>query len=207
MSATGRSAVRRELDNYPTPAWCVRRLLERVDLPGGTWLDPCAGDGAIIRAARPLRPDVSWAAVEIREACRDSLRRLLPPHRILIDDFVNSSPPVGGPTSVVIGNPPFSMADAFIRRTLESKWARVTCFLLRLNFLAGGKRSQYWSHWTPDVYVLPNRPSFVGEGKTDSCEYAWFVWHARELPRQTGHVSVLDHTPLEERNAPGEAAP
>ena len=28
----------RGCDYYPTPAWCVRRLLEAVDLPGGRWL-------------------------------------------------------------------------------------------------------------------------------------------------------------------------
>lgn len=64
MSATGRSDVRRLDDFYATPAWCVRRLLEGVNPPGGLWLEPCAGDGAIIRAVEEMRADVKWHAVE-----------------------------------------------------------------------------------------------------------------------------------------------
>jgi hypothetical protein len=46
MSATNRGAVRRADDYYATPAWCVRALLASVQLPGGRWLEPAAGDGA-----------------------------------------------------------------------------------------------------------------------------------------------------------------
>ena len=51
MSATNRGAVRNEHDFYPTPAWCVHRLLEAVPLPAGRWLEPCVGDGAKIGRA------------------------------------------------------------------------------------------------------------------------------------------------------------
>ena len=47
--------MRRDRDYYPTPSWCVRALLETVDLPTGTWLEPTAGDGAIIRAVDEYR--------------------------------------------------------------------------------------------------------------------------------------------------------
>ena len=49
----------------------------------------------------------------------------------------------------------------------------------------------------PDVYVLPNRPSFTGHG-TDSCEYAWFVFGASR-PKPRGLVRVLATTPKEQR--------
>ena len=102
MSATGRSSVRKDYDNYPTPAWCVRRLLERVDLPGGTWLEPAAGDGAIVRAVRAARHDVDWIAVEIREDCRHLLRREVPGDRVVIGDFLTCDLPVK--PRVVIAN-------------------------------------------------------------------------------------------------------
>jgi hypothetical protein len=51
VSATKRgSGVRTPDDAYETPAWCVQRLLEKLQLPGGNWLEPGAGDGAIIKA-------------------------------------------------------------------------------------------------------------------------------------------------------------
>lgn len=60
MSSTARGAVRKREDYYPTPGWCVRRLLEATTtkLDGKRWLEPGAGMGHIIRAAQPLRPRV-----------------------------------------------------------------------------------------------------------------------------------------------------
>ena len=69
--------------------------------------------------------------------------------------------------------------------------------LLRLNFLAGGGRADFMRAQEPDVYVLPNRPSFTGHG-TDSCEYAWFVFGASR-PKPSGIVRVLATTPKEQR--------
>lgn len=194
MSSTKRGSSRASLDVYPTPAWCVQRLLERVDLPGEEWLDPCAGDGAIVRAVRACRHDVKWTAVEIREDCRHLLRREVPGDRVLIGDFLSLELPVA--PRVVIGDPPYSLATEFIQRSLDL--ADTVAFLLRLNYLASAKRAEDARTRAADVYVLPNRPSFTG-GKTDSCEYAWFVWKREELPRRTGHVSVLAITSLEER--------
>src|SRR3989304_194672 len=56
MSATGRNKSGKErdpYDYYPTPAWCVDRLAEacpEVRNRKNRILEPCAGDGAILRA-------------------------------------------------------------------------------------------------------------------------------------------------------------
>ena len=47
----------------------------------------------------------------------------------------------------------------------------------------------------PDVFVLPDRPSFTGEG-SDSADYAWFVWPSTI---RAARFQVLKATPLAER--------
>ncbi len=37
---------------------------------------------------------------------------------------------------------------------------KTVAFLLRLNFLGADERSDFWREYPPDIYVLPNRPSF-----------------------------------------------
>ena len=194
MSSTNRGTRRAADDVYPTPSWCVQRFLEHVDLPGGLWLDPCAGDGAIIRAVRPLYPDVVWSAVEIRDECFGKLAYEVSGERVQLGDFLTIK--LLEAPRVVIGNPPYSLAQEFVARAMEV--SDVAAFLLRLNFLASAKRAAWGRESTPDVYVLPNRPSFTG-GRTDSCEYAWFVWRRKELPRSSGSLTVLATTPREER--------
>lgn len=191
MSSTNRGRQRVRADNYPTPAWCVRRILEETNLPAGNWLEPCAGEGAIIRAVNRQRQDVSWTAVEIRqEACRD----LLTLHAVdsVCANFLTLPPPPH-PYAVTITNPPFILAMQFVQACQAV--SQHVVMLLRLNFLASEARSDFMRSTRPDVYVLPNRPSFVRGGQTDSIEYAWFHWH----PESQGVLRVLPTTPAAER--------
>jgi hypothetical protein len=185
VSSTNRGAVRRASDYYPTPAWCVRSLLSEVALPGGSWLEPCAGDGAIIRAVREVRPDVRWTGWELREEAAPSLRRLLPAPRLHIGDFL-ASPKPRRRYSVALTNPPFSRATPFVEACLER--ADLVVMLLRLSFLSTRDRADFMRSHCPDVYVLAKRPSFTG-GPTDSADYAWFVWTTAR--RGTGRIRVL----------------
>jgi len=191
VSSTNRGGERSPADYYATPEWCVRRLLEEVPLPGGRWLEPAAGDGAIIRAAR--RNDVVWTAWEIRNTEATSLHACVSGGDVHIGDFVeatNKGSLSGRPFDVAITNPPFRLAQDFIDGCCAC--ANTVVMLLRLNYLASKSRWQFMRSHTPDVYVLPNRPSFTG-GKTDSIEYAWFVW-PRER-RAEGKVKVLGLRP------------
>lgn len=97
---------------------------------------------------------------------------------------------------VSINNPPFSLAMEFIEKTLPC--ATFVIHLLRLNFLGTSQRNVFFRANMPDIYVVPDRISFTGDGKADSIEYAWFVF-GPERCRRTGKIEVLDHTPLEQR--------
>jgi hypothetical protein len=218
VSATGRGTARVPRGNYPTPHWSVDRFLERVGLPCGPWLEPSAGEGAIVRAVNEsvaVAPS-SWVAIEIREEARAALESL--GCAVAITNFLTA--PVDAPNSprfaVGITNPDYDIAEAVIRRMLPI--CDHVAVLLRLNFLESIERHPFFSTEMPDVYVLPNRPQFVRflkrnkrTGKIeisggDATAYGWFHW-TPERGRVKGEISVLDLTPPEVIRAARRASP
>lgn len=192
MSAKTRVAA----DYYPTPAWCVHRLAEALDLPAGRWLEPAAGDGAIIRAIN--RQDVEWTAAELRPEEKPGLLKLVSEERLVLGDFLQASkhdPRLGQRFDVAITNPPYRHAEAFVRACLQS--ADVVVCLLRLGFISSQERQPFLRQHAPDIYVLPNRPCFV-HGASDHSEYAWMVW--RDPPRTSGSWALLGLTTHHERS-------
>jgi hypothetical protein len=171
MSATGRGAERITADFYPTPAWCVRRLLDTEPFgstPAAVWHEPCAGDGAIIRAVNGYRVSApKWNATELRE---DAVRLLANASdlggisvRGPCDYLI--APPWG--SDIVITNPPFALSFPVAQKALRECHGHVA-LLLRLNWLGSGTesgRSEWLRKNPPDVYVLPNRPSFAASLK------------------------------------------
>lgn len=183
MSATARSGDDRRvaLDHYATPAWAVRAILPH--LPRGSVLDPCAGEGRLLEVVRETWPEVRINGYEIDpgraaicEAKFNCARR----------DALENRSWLG--CAVVLTNPPFAQAGAFVLKALSEREASTwVVMLLRLNWLAGIKRAAFHRANPADVFVLPRRPSFTGGG-TDATEYAWFVWR----PFGGGRWSILD---------------
>lgn len=191
MSATNRGAVRNEADFYPTPAWCVDRLLERCQPEPGNWLEPAIGGGDIVNAVRKWDElnGIIWHGIDINLADRSFawVERGV--------DFLKWRAP--GHFETIITNPPYSLAAEFVSKSLPiADWV---VMLLRLNFLGSAKRRTLFANEMPDIYVLPNRPSFTGKG-TDATEYAWFVW-GPERRRTSGKIEILAETPAAERRA------
>jgi hypothetical protein len=170
---SGEATETPEHEFYPTPAWCTQRLLQHVELPGGEWLEPSAGDGAIIRAVNAAREDVWWDATELRAEALPFLESTRA--HVTICDFLRLAHDTHVGYHVALGNPPFSLAAQFVLESL--KRAEQVVMLLRLNFLGSSndRRNLFEQAGMPDVYVLPERPSFTGNG-TDACEYAWMRW-------------------------------
>lgn len=201
MSSTGRSNVRIVNDFYPTPRWPIRRLFEVYSPPPGNWLEPGAGNGSIIRSVNILRPTLaSWTAVELRRQAYIELFNL--DVKTYITDYLTWARQYRDAKlarfKVAIGNPPYSLAEEFIRASLEI--SDEVIFLLRLNYLGSDKRSIWLGDNPPDVLVLPNRVSGTQDGHTDSTEYAWFIWRREQLyKRILGGIGILKATPLKER--------
>lgn len=195
VSSTGRGAEREADDYYTTPSWAVRRLLESWTPPAGVLAEPSAGNGAIIRAAEQCGIRTSrWHAFEIRE---EESARLSDLCTTQIQDFLRAGADPVVDVGAVIGNPPFSHAFEFILEARRRFPVAQVCYLLRVAFAASEDRNPFMRDNPPDVYLLPNRPSFTGQG-TDSADYAWFIWHPVQ-GRSSGSFRVLAHTPLEER--------
>jgi hypothetical protein len=188
MSSAGRGGKRLRDDFYITPMWVVYRLLDVIDLPEGEWLECCAGDGNIIKAVNQMREGITWFAVERRDDCRDALVSIISKNNVSICDYLEVT--IEKKFDVVITNPPYSLAMEVIKKSfLLSDWV---VMLLRLNFIGSVSRVGFMQKYTPDVYVLPNRPSFY-KGGTDSTEYAWFIWSPYRR-RDVGEIQVLPVT-------------
>ncbi len=149
------------------------------------------GDGAIVRAVNETRDDVAWSINDIVDRMPEFLNAPLD-HRIYYAQFGEAYTSKGlnldEQDQVVITNPPYNQALEFVQGAMKD--GKIVVMLLRLNWLAGQARNAFLREHTPSIYVLPKRPSFTG-GKTDSCEYAWFVWGLEETP--TVHVIDVEN--------------
>jgi hypothetical protein len=195
VSSTGRGTDREANDNYPTPSWCVRRLLDKIgmELPDGVWGEPCVGAGAIVRAVdahdsrrRNDEPTQTWITQDVRHEVTPNF----------LGNFATAPDETFARCQVLITNPPFSIAREIIHSARRIAPQATIIMLLRLNFFGSEGRYGWLSKDTPDIYQLPNRPSFV-RGKTDSVEYGWFVWSP--TARSWGTIRMLGLTSLEER--------
>lgn len=160
-------------DFFRTPAWVTESILPHAKpCPGRMILDPAAGDGAILDVLERTVGFVSCVGIEIdtelAAACGAS--------RCLQGDALAMS--WGTPDGVIM-NPPFRLAEAFVRKAVAEVapggevWA-----LLRLAFLESKTRyASFWKEHRPAaVHVLSKRPSFTSNGASDKTAYAWFGW-------------------------------
>jgi len=204
--------IRHADDNYETPAWCVRAIWPHVRPISGTILEPCAGRGAIVEVLTELYDPRYVYACEIDRGRATQCANIeRPPRWCVCADWLDGSgenielaASRSSETStdaegirfnnyshprLIITNPPYKLAQEFIERALQvtSPIGGEVAMLLRLNFLGSQKRGAWLVNHVPDLYVLSERPSFNGNGKTDATEYAWFCWG----PKRSGRIHIL----------------
>jgi hypothetical protein len=199
MSSTTRGKKVENDDFFKTPAWVVNAILPFLPTTGAV-LDPCCGEGSILDVVQHGRPTYG---IELDEE-RASTARVI--HIVATGNALYL--PWPKEARVIIQNPPFSKAEEFVREGIKHVYAdmpgdelpiirraeeanRACAVLLRLAFLESKKRIAFHREFPADVYPLAHRPSFTGNGKHDSCAYAWFVWG----PGRGGRIKVLDDAP------------
>lgn len=200
------SAKRVATDDYPTPRRAAWALLEAYgdilqrEAVRGTFLEPAAGSGELLdhvdRRVGPKR----WDVVDIRcpRALVDAGRRI----GFGVGEGLEQADYLERPApkkkaAVCVMNPPYSLAEAFVRKAIAE--AEIVFALLPLTFLASLERSELLDEHSPRVCVLPERPSFTGGGSTGAMDCAWFVWGDRRPATWTRlpvpPADVLDDDP------------
>lgn len=183
------AADREGVDFYPTPDLlalaCCKAASEIVPFPGYI-LEPSAGSGAFVRAARTV-----WGsrhpihAVELRQEEHDNLLSCDTAADGVsicsLEDFLLGPSFVAKEKVLAIGNPPYSLAQEHIMLLLDYLLPGSTiAFLLKLGFLGTKTRADLLWKQGQCKYVWPilGRPSFVKSDRasSDVNEYALFVW-------------------------------
>lgn len=155
--------IRDARDFYPTPEWCVTELYREFPLLPHPTLEPCAGIGSLVDPiiknnwnvplAIELDPELAERHPHVKQG--DGLALDWTGHHVLM-------------------NPPYKDALTWIEKGLAEAESLVA--LLRLGFLASKRRHALFKRFPPYALgVLSKRPSFR-HGRTDSSEYAWFIW-------------------------------
>jgi len=184
-----KSLLRPMLDFYETPPWCVRAILPHLPAAAKI-LDAGCGTGAILREIVKAWPDREICGIEKEPGrCRVAEDAALP---ALLGDFLLCTDRF----DLIVSNPPYSHALQFVQKAQDL--APVVCMLLRLPWLASMKRAQWHRDNPSHVFVLPRRPSFTGDKRTDATEYAWFLWGAG----RPGAWTILDVETGKEEEVP-----
>lgn len=156
----GNTAYKRnESDYYPTPPEATQALLDFLDIPRGTVIwEPACGEGHMVQVLERNRLKV--IATDIQGGT----------------DFLTAEMPRN--TEWIITNPPFSLAEQFIRKCAEHN--KPFALLLKSQYWHAAKRTPLYWEITPE-YVLPLtwRPDFLfktrGKG-APLMDVIWCVW-------------------------------
>ena len=166
-----RSEPHNSLDDFPTPPWAVRALLEFLlgqgFGPGGAAREPAANRGHMVKPLSEFFDTVD--ASDVHDYGVDYPVR----------DYLFGPDP--DPVDWTITNPPFRLAEEFIGRALNT--SRDGCaFILRSAFLEGIGRHQRLFADRPPAFVLQfservvmHKGRLSKDGSTATA-YCWIIW-------------------------------
>lgn len=174
-----RSEPHDSLDDFPTPPWATRALFEHVlpgPIPRGSVWEPACNRGSM---ARPLAGyfwrvytsdvhDYGWPG-------QDRVVDFLWPGSES-DDMARNG------VDWIITNPPFRLAEQFIRRASEIKGWRGTAIIARIAFLEGvGRYRDLFSVRPPAIIAqfterVPMVRGRLTETGSTATAYCWLVW-------------------------------
>jgi hypothetical protein len=164
-----------EGDRYWTEPWVTKALLARVKFRGTIWEPACGrGDMADVLLDAGYQVMVSDIAGN-RLGCKNAAEA----------NFLNHSSPGDSPFSIVT-NPPYTFAEAFIRKAIEltARASGMVAMLLRNEYdCAASRRDLFERESFAAKFVLTKRPRWIEDhpvitsrSASPRHNFAWFVW-------------------------------
>lgn len=182
-----RTHRRHSLDWYTEPRWTVDLLLGAETFTGPV-LDPACGSGTIVEACRTRGLEAYGSDVANRPFGEGGVDFLL------LD--AGRANRIDGPIASIICNPPYGLAEQFIRRALTVATDKVA-MLLQSKFPYSQRRFALFAEHPPaTIYFLSTRPSMppgdkliagTVEAKGGKLDYLWMVW---DRQRQVGPTAT-----------------
>lgn len=163
-------------DDFPTPPWATRALLENVisspELKALSCLEPACGAGHMSKVLKEYFGEVRSS--DAHEYGYGSIRDYLTyPYEAKAVDWV-------------ITNPPFRLAEEFVLRSLDV--ARVgTAMLVRTVFLESvGRYERLFKTYPPSIFAQFVERVPMVKGRLDAkastaTGYAWLIWRHGSL--------------------------
>ena len=206
------TARAKEAEFFETPEWAVESIL-KVETMTSCVIDPCAGRGALGKAAREAHHIVHEYDLNIWPDQQPD-HRIIAPFDYLaplgdVRTVVNGA--LGGGEFTVLMNPPFSKTIEFVERSMRLGARKIVMFQ-RLAFLesAGrrgffersmparvwicGDRATCWRGDIPEEDIeAPDGEIIQGrKGRSASTPHAWFIWERGH--RGAGSINHLYKT-------------
>ena len=182
---TGRPAHDRlPLDAYMTPPWCVEALLS-VWRPWHRCVEPACGTGNIVRVLQAAGHDVEWS--DIQDYGFPETRTV---------DFLEWRPVRSGMITIIT-NPPYSIADQFVRRAVDlTRQIGGQCvLLLRSEWDSAARRRDLLgdNEMFDGVVKLTRRPRWIdGTDGAPRHNFSWFLW---SWPRDGRNLPTVRYAP------------
>jgi len=154
-------------DAYPTPPLVTRALLAREKFLQPIW-EPACGAGHMVRELQAAGYEVFSSDIVQHD----------PPHAIA--NFLTCRTLAGGAPSIIT-NPPFVLAEQFIRHAIELG-AEKHAWLLRIQFIEGaGRYCRLFSRHPPArIHVFVRRMNVTEQGLENPYRglicFSWWVW-------------------------------
>lgn len=158
-------------DDFPTPPWATRALLEHAIGTDGleqlTCLEPACGAGHMVKVLEEYFKEVRFA---------DAYDYGIAPTR----DFL-SYPYEANAVDWVITNPPFRLAEEFVLRALDVSRMGVAV-LVRTVFLESvGRYNRLFLNDPPSTFAqfverVPMVKGRLDQKATTATGYAWLIW-------------------------------
>lgn len=208
----------RDDEYYPTARWLIERYLEDplAPVPGHEVevIEPCVGDGALVRGFVETRrgqptawSDCPWHVGDIRTP--DERNADYGIAKVLcewVGDFAahvaDKAAEIrrAGRQPWLVTNPPFSLALSLAQVAVPL--CDVVVMHVRLAWQASQERNAWLREHVPTCHVLPDRCSYDGSGNGHMHDSCWLTWGATDVPRN----AILAATPKHVRVADQELA-